>query len=509
MRILREGGVLPALALRSHQMVGKEHPMARTILLIDAHEGRTMLSRRLRAQGFVVRDYEDAMEGVNSALASPPDAVVADLWMPALSGVQLARLLSSEPATETVPVVLRAQEDDPRSRFWARHAGAAGYVAKGRMGELLRTLNRVLADRDTSSDFFLSLGDPADVRDRISAHLDQALFEAVVAGEVRSLGTSGTFERLVDGLSQLLVQVTSYSWMALSDGRRVGVHTRPGRRAAVLDALDALSVPRRMALWVEDDDADPWDDAENARVLEASVHFAEMELGRLLLAPSGRSDATQELIDLVAAELGGAVRIVALMEETQRLATTDMLTGLDRRSPFLQQLQERTSQGLWVMLLDLDHFKRINDEHGHSTGDAVLRSTGRLLAERARQCDALACRWGGEEFVVAMFGRSEEEAFAFAEGVRAGISAMLVSVEGRRVPVSASIGVTGAGPHEEAASAIDRADIAMYRAKSSGRDQVCLLPLAEASGLVLVGSDEAELKVEAGQPEPSVGAEFP
>ena len=92
-------------------------------------------------------------EGAHLALSSPPTAVVADLWMPGISGVQLCRLLRAEPATENVPVVLRGP-DGQRNRFWAERAGAAAYVVKGHMGDLVRTLSRAvdeLARRATTS----------------------------------------------------------------------------------------------------------------------------------------------------------------------------------------------------------------------------------------------------------------------------------------------------------------------------------------------------------------------
>src|SRR2546429_9620708 len=101
---------------------------ARRILLIDSDDARRITRvGRLRAQGYIVEDVGDAAEGAEQALASPPRAVVAQLWMPSISGVQLCRLLKSEPATCDMPVVLSG-DDDPRSRFWAERAGAVAYV---------------------------------------------------------------------------------------------------------------------------------------------------------------------------------------------------------------------------------------------------------------------------------------------------------------------------------------------------------------------------------------------
>ena len=118
--------------------------MTHRVVFIDPDpETREVYGERLRAQGFIVDEAKDAVVGAEMALADPPSAVVSDLWMPGVSGVQLCRLLRAEAATVDVPVVLRSETDDARSRFWARRAGAHRLVMKGRMGELVRTLSDI------------------------------------------------------------------------------------------------------------------------------------------------------------------------------------------------------------------------------------------------------------------------------------------------------------------------------------------------------------------------------
>src|SRR5260221_9024179 len=154
------------------------------ILLVDvSDESREVLVRRLSAQGYAVETAADPATGADMALSAPPAVLIADLWMPSISGVQLCRLLRAEPATAEVPVILRGAADDPRSRFWAERAGAAAYVAKGRMGELVRVLAKAVESAPKSDGFFMQLsGGSIDVRDRIARHLDAALFESVIAG---------------------------------------------------------------------------------------------------------------------------------------------------------------------------------------------------------------------------------------------------------------------------------------------------------------------------------------
>ena len=147
----------------------------------------------------MVEESADPAAGAHMALSAPPAAVVADLWMPSISGVQLCRLLRSEPATADVPVVLCGDTDEPRHRFWADRAGANAYVPKHRTGDLVRALSRALIAVPAGDGFFFQLGGGTmDVRDRIARHLDEALFDSVIAAEVRALAACGAFDRLFD-----------------------------------------------------------------------------------------------------------------------------------------------------------------------------------------------------------------------------------------------------------------------------------------------------------------------
>jgi CheY-like chemotaxis protein len=222
------------------------------IILVDPDDdAREVMVRRLHAQGFSLEAFGDAAAGANAALSAPPSAVIADLWMPSISGVQLCRLLGAEPATTDVPVILRGPLDDPRSRFWAERAGAAAYVVKGRMGQLLRALNQAVAAAPEADGFFMQLsGGSLDIRDRIARHLDKALFDSVIAAEVRALASYGSFERLFDGLSQFLSQIVKYRWLSLSTRApiQLALHHHPKVTTAEAEARAALGVAADLPL---------------------------------------------------------------------------------------------------------------------------------------------------------------------------------------------------------------------------------------------------------------------
>ncbi|MFI1990528.1 GGDEF domain-containing protein [Actinoplanes sp. NPDC020271] len=165
----------------------------------------------------------------------------------------------------------------------------------------------------------------------------------------------------------------------------------------------------------------------------------------------------------------------ALLEQ-QRLAVTDSLTGLHNRRYFTEQLlawPDREDLGpISVIVVDLDHFKRINDTYGHLNGDAVLRQSAELIVSACRPTDLVA-RWGGEEFVIMLPGTSGPEAEVIAERVRRTIATDPVPTGEGMVPVTASIGVATGDPRGGEAL-VESADKALYQAKRSGRNRVVM-----------------------------------
>jgi two-component system cell cycle response regulator len=458
-----------------------------SVILIDPEEQtRDVLIERLRMQGYRATGFAGPVAGITAALGSPPSAVIADLWMAGISGVQLTRLLRAEPATERVPVILRGP-DSPRNRFWAERAGAAAYVVKGHMGDLVRAIGRSIPPVATEDEgFFTQLqDDESTIRDRIAAYLDAALFESVLAAEVSALSTCGAFDRLFDLLTQFVSQVMSYRWLALSVNRpsHVGLHAHPAaHEQCEREARETFNLPSDIAiLHIEDEDASA--EPPSARPLVRPIEFGREIIAHIALCQKGSGDRQDaRILDVVAREMGGPLRMALLVEETQRAATTDPLTGIMNRRALLaaldleQSRSERHGYPLSLLMLDVDHFKPINDEHGHAMGDRVLAALGRLFAHQARRTD-LVGRWGGEEFVVVLAGAAEPGARIAAERIRSAVEKMSVlDDKGHRVAVTVSIGIACLEVRDNVEVFIDRADRAMYQAKAAGRNRVAMSP---------------------------------
>ncbi len=175
------------------------------------------------------------------------------------------------------------------------------------------------------------------------------------------------------------------------------------------------------------------------------------------------------------------VRIQRAEAEARKASLTDSLTGLYNRRFLHQRLEEEISRSrrhgspLACVMLDIDHFKSINDTHGHATGDDVLRIIATIMRDHIRRSD-IAVRFGGEEFVLVLFSNTTEGARHVAERIRADVEAHNFAQDGATLRVTVSVGISSF-PDDNVPSADElmrRADAALYQAKEAGRNMVCV-----------------------------------
>ncbi len=198
-----------------------------------------------------------------------------------------------------------------------------------------------------------------------------------------------------------------------------------------------------------------------------------------------------------------AARITRLRQnlaEMKQEATTDVLTGIANRKAFEARLrraitQARSEQGaLSVLLLDIDNFKRFNDLHGHRTGDLVLRLVGRVLADNVKGRDC-AARYGGEEFAILLAGADLRAGATVAQQICDALSGKHLVNKGSGQGlgrVTASVGVAQFRDNETPAALVERADLALYQAKRTGRNRVCVEAAQTQAGEVASSDAAAE-----------------
>jgi diguanylate cyclase (GGDEF)-like protein len=193
-----------------------------------------------------------------------------------------------------------------------------------------------------------------------------------------------------------------------------------------------------------------------------------------LLAPSALGIA---LLPLSVASVVFAIVNERQHQQLRDRASSDDLTGaLSRRG--LRERGERllsdrgeAAGGVAVLMIDVDHFKAINDRHGHLVGDQVLRHVTALLSEHLRE-DALLARYGGEEFTVVLPVRSHDDALTVAERLRQVVEQQPCEVDGQTIAATVSIGVAFHRPAASLEDALSRADARLYEAKQAGRNRI-------------------------------------
>ena len=176
------------------------------------------------------------------------------------------------------------------------------------------------------------------------------------------------------------------------------------------------------------------------------------------------------LLYILAAAKDRLVQMNLQVQEMHILARTDPLTGLPNRLALSEHLEAQVHQiqDLYVVILDLDHFKQINDQHGHPMGDEVLKEVGQRLRTSLRKSDVLG-RWGGEEFLIVMRGENQQDVLQALERLREDIAFWPFETVGA---VSASFGVAEGHVGDSANNLLERADRALYQAKRLGRNRV-------------------------------------
>lgn len=203
--------------------------------------------------------------------------------------------------------------------------------------------------------------------------------------------------------------------------------------------------------------------------------------------PDGEKIHLEQTITPIRGESGAVTHFVAfgkdvtervrMEDEVRRLAETDWLTGLANRLTLGHRLEgeldrcARYERPLAMIMFDIDHFKAVNDQYGHDTGDVVLKAVARTVDEQLREQDLLG-RWGGEEFLIVLPETEGEGAVAAAEKLRRSIAALDLP---DAPTVTASFGVTERLPGDTPRSITRRVDQAMYQAKEGGRDRAVLL----------------------------------
>ncbi len=460
----------------------------RILIVDDVATNRIVMKVKLVAACYTVEQADSGTSALRAAHHTNPDLIILDVLMPDMSGLEVCRRLKADPATADIPVLLVTALSDRASKMAGLEAGADDFLTKP-VDEvtLLARVRSLIRARDTvrelqeRGEYGADQGF-AEAMSGFEAKARQGRIALVAAGNTGAVVWKTALDDTVGGDVRVVPREAALTEMAVEDGEGADVFVISADLGERNEGLRLLSDLRsrpatRHAATVL---VLPEGDTERAAIA--------LDLGAsdILYAPVD----TQELAIRIRAQLGRkrqADKLRASLRAGLELAVTDSLTGLHNRRYGLYRLQQMIDcpgHSVAVMMLDLDHFKGINDEHGHAAGDEVLQRLSRRLRAELRSGDLLA-RLGGEEFLVALPDTDHDAAMDCAERLRRAIAEMPFALgeTGAPVTVTMSVGLalTDNASLEMAEHLIARADRALYNAKSLGRDRVRVAESASAA----------------------------
>ena len=447
---------------------------ARILVIDDIDANVRLLEAKLTADYYEVLTATDGVTGLAIAAAEQPDIILLDVMMPGMDGFQVCKRLKEDPATRHIPVVLVTALDGRADRIAGLDAGADEFLTKPIEDIMLFARVRSLT--------------------RLKVVLDE-LREREQSG--RRVGVIGGVAARMAGAGGRVLIVDDNERQAQRLASELGVEHRP----VIESDLDKAHLTARgpVDLVILNTTSRSFDGLRFAAQVRS--HEATRNLPILaLIDPDDKSRAIKALDigvnDVLARpidpeELAARVRtqikrkrytdlLRSNLDQSLEAAVTDPLTGLHNRRYMTSQLDAlvaravRDGRPVSALLLDIDHFKKINDSFGHDAGDEVLREFAVRLASNVRAVD-LPCRFGGEEFVVVMPETALEDAERIAERIRMHVSGAPFRVAGGRevLTVTISIGVAAtSGTADTPDHLLKRADEALYEAKASGRNRV-------------------------------------
>src|SRR6267154_88927 len=449
---------------------------ARILVVDDIPANVNLLASRLSAEYFDVVTATNGTDALEICERGDCDVVLLDILMPGMDGFEVCRRLKSGLTTHNIPVVMVTALDQASDRVRGLEAGADDFLTKPVSGIALiarvRSLSRLKR-----------MTDEVRMRARTSREI------GIESPEREAISDKGLGGRIlvVDERLEFANRTAAF----LSDTQKVDIEVDPSValfRAAEgnydllivslgLDRFDGLRLCSQIRSLERTRNlpilaiADVENDTKLVRGLEIGVNdyltrpFDKCELNARVCTQIRKKRYSERLRDNVQMSI--------------EMAITDALTGLHNRrymeSHIGALIEQASARGkpLAVSLLDIDFFKSVNDTYGHDAGDDVLREFANRIRKSIRGID-LACRYGGEEFVVLMPETDLAVAAAVSERLRRRIASEPFRVQqgARQIEVTISIGIAALGGGDDAAMLVKRADQALFRAKRDGRNRV-------------------------------------
>jgi len=456
--------------------------MTGLILVVDDVPANIkLLEAKLANEYYDVITAKDGYECIQQTKDKKPDLILLDVMMPGMDGFETCRQMKQDPEISHIPVVMVTALSDQSARVEGLESGADDFVTKPINDTALfarvRSLVRIKV-----------LIDELRLRDKSGAQLGMSPEQFGV-----NLDVSGSSIMVID---DDVVQSKRTHDKLTNAGYKVKLftdHKEGLEYAKTADTLDVILISMQLA------DIDGLRLATQFKAIEAVRHvpiimMVDEEEQHIMLKglDLGVNDYLLSPIDFneMFARVKTQIRrkkyqeaLKSNYQESVSMAVTDGLTKLYNRHYLDTHLKNlvrqagETKRPLSVVIMDMDHFKLVNDTYGHDVGDEVLKGLSEIIVRTIRSAD-LAARYGGEEFVILMPETDAARGYEAAERLRRAVESTPFKVSHAEGTISKtiSIGYATMEPTDTPESLLKRADLALYEAKNSGRNRVCPLP---------------------------------
>jgi diguanylate cyclase (GGDEF)-like protein/PAS domain S-box-containing protein len=413
------------------------------LVVDDATDCLRLLTDTLHAEGYRVRPTKDPERALESALDNPPDLILLDVKMPVMDGFELCQKLKQDERTAAVPIIFVSVLQELNERLRGFEVGGVDFITKPLQREdalaRIRTHLELARMRKQLHTLVEELELSEKQLRRYTSIVDQYV-----------LTSSTDKDGVITSVSDAFCRVSGYSRDELI-GRNHNLLRHPDMPEATYQEL-----------WQTIQSGQSWSGEILNRRKDGSDYWVQANIGPI-------KDENGSIVGYTAIR-----HDITDKKQAEELSITDPLTQIFNRLKLDSVLYEeiirgkRYGQALSLIMLDVDHFKTINDTHGHSMGDTVLIQIADLIRSSIREIDVLG-RWGGEEFLVVCPETDLAGAAALAEKLRA-------AIEGGDFPIeeliTCSFGAASYQTGETLDDLIGRTDSALYLAKEHGRNRI-------------------------------------
>ncbi len=445
----------------------------------DSKMWRAILKDFLISKGHEVETANDGLDAYFKVYENVPSALISDVVMPGLNGYQLCRILKRDPAFSRLPVILMTASTDSLDKFWSKYSGANAYIQKDSENGLEK-MNSILNEIQ-SEVHSLNYTESEDGKNIFGRILDKLLVETTLRAEIRKLSNHvEDMNYTVQKMNTLLKSIFEAEAIALLtiSVDEMKLYTSLNSPKSVEESmLSYLSRPYfpSARFYTKLEGKKNSDGLEN---IHEVVSFDSNEQGVISIWRNKTfSSREKEILSLICEELGGILKIGLQLNDYRKNANFDELTGIANFRSIEERLQKLWSEGksFSLSIMDIDHFKKVNDTHGHSIGNEILEGIGKILKDVSKKSGIFVGRFGGEEFLLISKDMDAPRLYKIADHIRKEVEKSHLSKSVPDLTITISGGVAESSTFKSFTEVIEMADKALYHAKRKGRNLVVIL----------------------------------